>query len=51
LNRRFAADLMPALEDGSLRPIVDRTFALGEIVAARVYLEADKHVGKNVIWI
>jgi NADPH:quinone reductase len=46
---RFVADLLPALENGSLRPIVDRTFALGEIAAAQAYLEADRHVGKVVI--
>jgi NADPH:quinone reductase len=47
--RRFVADLMPALEDGSLRPIIDRSFALNEIAAAQAYLEADGHVGKVVI--
>jgi NADPH:quinone reductase len=48
-TRRFVADLMPALHDGRLRPIVDRTFALDDIAAAQAYLEADKHVGKVVI--
>ena len=48
-TRRFVADLMPALRDGRLRPIVDRCFALCEIADAQAYLEADKHVGKVVI--
>jgi NADPH:quinone reductase-like Zn-dependent oxidoreductase len=48
-TKRFVADLMPALQDGRLRPIVDRTFALSEIAAAQAYLEADRHVGKVVI--
>ena len=48
-TRRFVADVMPALQDGRLKPIVNRTFALGEIAAAQAYLEADKHVGKVVI--
>jgi NADPH2:quinone reductase len=48
-TRRFVADLMPALRDGSLRPIIDRTFALSEISEAQAYLEADRHVGKVVI--
>jgi NADPH:quinone reductase len=48
-TKRFVADLMPALKDGRLKPIVDRTFALGEIAAAQAYLEADSHVGKVVI--
>jgi NADPH:quinone reductase len=50
-TKRFVADLMPALSDGSLRPIVDRSFALTEIADAQAYLEADRHVGKVVILI
>ena len=48
-TKRFVADLMPALSDGSLKPIVDRSFALSEIAEAQAYLEADRHVGKVVI--
>jgi NADPH:quinone reductase-like Zn-dependent oxidoreductase len=48
-TKRFVADLMPALRDGRLKPIVDRTFALSEIAAAQAYLEADRHVGKVVV--
>ncbi|HXO90275.1 MAG TPA: zinc-binding dehydrogenase [Stellaceae bacterium] len=42
-------DLLPALGDGRLRPIIDRSFPLDEIAAAGAWLEADKHVGKVVI--
>jgi NADPH:quinone reductase-like Zn-dependent oxidoreductase len=48
-TKRFVADLMPALQDGRLKPIVDRIFTLGEIAAAQAYLEADRHVGKVAI--
>jgi NADPH:quinone reductase len=48
-TKRFVADLMPALSDGRLKPIVDRSFALSEIADAQAYLEADKHVGKVVV--
>jgi NADPH2:quinone reductase len=48
-TKRFVADLMPALRDGRVKPIVDRTFALSEIAAAQAYLEADRHVGKVVV--
>ena len=48
-TKRFVADLMPALSDGRLRPIVDRSFALSEIAEAQAYLEADRHVGKVVV--
>jgi NADPH:quinone reductase len=47
--KRFIADLLPALSDGRIRPVIDRSFPLGEIAAAGAYLEADKHVGKIVI--
>jgi NADPH2:quinone reductase len=47
--KRFMADLFPALSDGRLKPIVDRSFALDEIAAAQAYVEADRHVGKVVI--
>ncbi len=48
-TKRFVADLMPALSDGSLKPIVDRSFGLSEIGDAQAYLEADKHVGKVIV--
>ena len=46
---RFVADLMPALGDGRIRPIIDRSFALDDIAAAQAHVEADRHVGKVVI--
>ncbi len=47
--RRFVADLMPALGDGRIRPIIDRSFALDDLAAAQAHVEADRHVGKVVI--
>lgn len=47
--RRFLADLMPALGEGKIRPIIDRTFPLAELPAAQAHVEADRHVGKVVI--
>src|SRR5205823_3272629 len=38
--KRFAADLLPALGDGRIRPIIDRSFALHDIAAAGAWLEA-----------
>jgi NADPH:quinone reductase-like Zn-dependent oxidoreductase len=46
---RFVADLMPALSDGRVRPIIDRSFPLDELAAAQAHVEADRHVGKVVI--
>jgi NADPH:quinone reductase len=47
--RRFIADLMPALSEGRIRPIIDRSFPLAELAAAQAHVEADRHVGKVVI--
>ncbi|HEY8873407.1 MAG TPA: zinc-binding dehydrogenase [Stellaceae bacterium] len=47
--KRFVADLMPALGDGRIRPIIDRSFALDDIAAAQAHVEADRHVGKVVM--
>ena len=47
--KRFVADLMPAIGDGRIRPIIDRCFALDDLAAAQAHVEADHHVGKVVI--
>jgi NADPH:quinone reductase-like Zn-dependent oxidoreductase len=47
--QRFIADLMPAMNDGKIRPIIDRTFPLADLAAAQAHVEADRHVGKVVI--
>ena len=46
---RFTGVLLPALADGRIRPVIDRTFPLDEIATAGAWLEADEHVGKVVI--
>src|SRR6266581_4787834 len=50
-TKRFVADLMPALGDGRIRPIIDRCFPLDDLAAAQAHVEADRHVGKVVIQI
>jgi NADPH:quinone reductase-like Zn-dependent oxidoreductase len=42
--RCFVADLMPALGDGRIRPVIDRCFALDDIAAAQAHVEADRDV-------
>jgi len=37
------------IEDGSLRPVIDRTFPLEEIVAAHRHLESNRQKGKIVV--
>jgi NADPH:quinone reductase-like Zn-dependent oxidoreductase len=41
--------ILHGLADGHLRPVIARTFALGDIVAAHRYLESNQQVGKIVV--
>jgi NADPH:quinone reductase-like Zn-dependent oxidoreductase len=40
---------MPKLEDGSLRPLVDRVFDFNDLPAAIAFMESDAQVGKIVV--
>lgn len=43
------AYIAPRLESGVLRPIIAKTFALDDIVAAHRYLEGNEQIGKVVV--
>jgi NADPH:quinone reductase-like Zn-dependent oxidoreductase len=45
----LSQQVWPHVEAGRLKPIIDRTFPLGEAAAAHAYLEAGDHVGKVVL--
>ena len=45
----FAADILPAIADGRIRPVVDRVFPFDQLPAARVHVEANAHLGKIVV--
>ncbi len=47
--RRMAADLLPALAGGELRPVIDRVLPLDEVVEAHRLMEAGGHFGKIVL--
>ncbi|MBI3302468.1 MAG: NAD(P)H-quinone oxidoreductase [Deltaproteobacteria bacterium] len=47
--RRFAADLLPVLADGRLRPVIDRVFPLQDALAAQEYMAANAQIGKIVL--
>lgn len=49
LTREFGQRVLPMLEDGRLRPIVDRTFRLEAAAEAHRYMEADRNLGKIVL--
>ena len=46
---RFVADLLPAIADGRIRPLIDRVFAFADLAAARQHMEANRHLGKIVV--
>jgi NADPH:quinone reductase-like Zn-dependent oxidoreductase len=45
-SRRHQLEMIRALETASLRPVIDRTFALEQLVEAFRYEESGAHVGK-----
>lgn len=47
--RRFADDILPALESGLVRPVVARRFAMDAIAAAHAVLERNAVFGKIVL--
>jgi len=49
IARRFAADLLPALADGRLRPLIDRVFPLDQALEAQAYMVSNAQVGKIVL--
>jgi len=49
INRRMRADLGPAIEAGTLRLPIDRTFPLAEAAEALAHMKANRHFGKIVL--
>ena len=45
----FAAEMLPLLEAGVLKPVVDTTFALDDIADAHRHMEADANIGKILL--
>jgi NADPH:quinone reductase-like Zn-dependent oxidoreductase len=48
-TRAFAAQVVPLLARGVVRPVVDSVFSLQEIAAAHRHLESNATFGKVVI--
>jgi putative PIG3 family NAD(P)H quinone oxidoreductase len=49
VTRVFAAEVVPLLESGAVRPNVDRVFAFNEVREAHEYLESNESFGKVVL--
>lgn len=49
LTREFAEHVLPLLQDGRVRPIIDREFALEDAAAAHEYMAANRNLGKVLL--
>ncbi|MGH1502216.1 MAG: NAD(P)H-quinone oxidoreductase [Acidimicrobiales bacterium] len=49
LTQRFAAELLPRFDDGTLQPVIDSRFAFDEIATAHERMEANANVGKILL--
>ncbi|HLQ25504.1 MAG TPA: zinc-binding dehydrogenase [Acidiferrobacterales bacterium] len=47
--RGFVRDLLPYVEDGRLRPLVDKVYGFEDLPAAIKFMETDAQVGKIVV--
>ncbi|HBN97806.1 MAG TPA: NADPH:quinone reductase, partial [Alteromonas macleodii] len=47
--RRAKQFILSGLSEGTLKPVIDRSFKFEEIVAAHHYLESNQQIGKIVV--
>lgn len=47
--RGFAADVLPFIAAGKIKPLVDRVFPFAEVPAAKAYMESNAQVGKIAV--
>lgn len=47
--RGFIADILPAIADGRIRPLIDRVYDFAELPAAKAHMESNAHLGKIVL--
>lgn len=45
----FREQMLPLLGSGALRPVIDRTFAFGEVDKAQMYMRDNRNFGKVII--
>ena len=48
-TRGFNRDVMPAIIDGRIVPVIDRVFAFDDLPAAKAYVESDAQLGKVIV--
>jgi len=47
--RGFAADILPFIAQGKIKPVIDRVFPFAELPAAKTYMESNAQVGKIAV--
>jgi NADPH:quinone reductase-like Zn-dependent oxidoreductase len=47
--RGFAADILPFIASGKIKPVIDRVFPFAELPAAKAYMESNAQVGKIAV--
>jgi NADPH:quinone reductase-like Zn-dependent oxidoreductase len=47
--RGFVADLLPAIAEGRIQPLIERAFPLDELPQAKAFMESNRHTGKIVL--
>jgi NADPH:quinone reductase len=47
--RGFAADVLPFIAAGKIKPLIDRVFPFAELPAAKAYMESNAQVGKIAV--
>ena len=47
--RGFVRDVLPAIADGRVRPVIDRVFDFGQLAAAKAYMESNAQIGKIIL--
>ncbi|CAN5609629.1 NAD(P)H-quinone oxidoreductase [soil metagenome] len=48
-TQRFGAEVLPAIEAGRIKPVIDRRYPLAEIAAAHSHLASNASIGKVLI--
>ena len=48
-TRGFARDILPAIAEGRIAPLIDRVFPFDEVPAARAHLDRPDRVGKVIV--
>ncbi|MFM8857602.1 MAG: NAD(P)H-quinone oxidoreductase [Actinomycetota bacterium] len=49
VTRRFASEVLPLFEDGSLTPVIDTRFSFEDIARAHAHMESNANTGKILV--